>query len=189
MKKFTEWLNQQQVDDSAITKIYDKARISVDLVKRYRPDLLKGIAVIANLASGAYGIYTHYQLQNQQSRPITYGDQSPDITSLSPELVRKMHPDIDTSDLKKGDVVRVNVQRILHDPKVKSEIEAIMHIAATIVHELTHHKEVQQTGQTSETGPEKAQAEFINLLSRPEVQKQIQDEMGKYTSRQPQFGT
>lgn len=163
--KYLEDNTALQLDDTPITRIYDKAKISVGLVRKYNPDILSGISVIANLGSGAYGVYTHYSSEDKRS--IYFGKNIPN------NLIKKMYPDVPDDDLKKGDVIRVNVNRILNDPKVNSDLDAVMQIAATIVHEATHAQEVAKTGVTNETMPEKNERAFIALMQKPDINKEI----------------
>lgn len=115
---------RHNVDSSQIESIYNKAHIAVELVKMYRPELFNQIAVVANLASGAYGIYNSGE-DNEE----------------------------------KGDTVHVNVRRIMNEKR--TDVEAILEIASTIVHEATHDDEYAAKGQSDEMGPKKAEDQFL----------------------------
>ena len=60
MKTWREFLQEQflhPLDEKQIDILYNKAHIAVELVRMYNPNLLNNISTIANLVSGAYGIY------------------------------------------------------------------------------------------------------------------------------------
>lgn len=85
---FKVWLeNLQNLDAKAVIQIYDKAKISVDLVKKYHPELLNSISVIANLSSGAYGVYTHFGVNQPY---VGQGKMSNiELKNLPKELIQK----------------------------------------------------------------------------------------------------
>jgi len=120
---------KRNIDSSQIQTIYGKANIAVELAKMYNPDLLSQVSVIANLASGAYGIYNTGE-DNDQT----------------------------------GDTIHVNVRRILNEKK--TDVEAILEIASTIIHEATHDAEYAQTGRSDETGPKRTEENFMNWVKQ-----------------------
>ena len=72
------------------------------------------------------------------------------------------------------------IQRILNDPRIDTDFETVKQIAAVIVHECTHKKEVDETGKTNEIGPKNAERQFLDFLNKPEVSKEIVQELLKY---------
>src|SRR5882672_10828771 len=104
-KRFLENIvtTRKNVDYSQIQTVYNKAHIAIDLIKMYQPQIMDNIAVVANLASGAYGVYNS------------------------------------SEDNAQGDTVHVNVRRIMNEKK--TDIEAVLEIACTIIHETTHEHE------------------------------------------------
>jgi hypothetical protein len=183
MISWQEFLEQiHPIDERQIDMLYHKAHAAVELVRKIRPDLLDNIATIANLASGAYGVYSsgenkHLLPPDIQTYLVYYGkvnkqnlDKIPKITLL------QYYPQIPKDKIRESDTIHVNVRRILAE--VKSDLEAILQIGATIVHEATHDTEFQNTGKTSEAGPEAAERDFIQksqqFLATPEGQKFLQ---------------
>lgn len=124
-KQFLENIvtTRSNVDYSQIQTVYDKAHIAIDLIKMYEPQIMDNIAVVANLASGAYGVYNSGEKGQQ------------------------------------GDTVHVNVRRIMNEKK--TDIEAVLEIACTIIHETTHEHEYTSKGKSDETGPKQAEAAFM----------------------------
>jgi hypothetical protein len=165
--QFKEWLKQNDpsVDERQIDQVYDKARIAVQLVQWYRPELLYNISTIANLASGAYGLYNSAE-NNQvidpsaEQRLIYRGHVSQQqIRSLPRKILRQYFPDLNPREIKVNDTVHVNIRRILMESK--NDIEAVIRIGATIVHECTHEIEGETRGHTEETGPEAEARKFV----------------------------
>lgn len=193
--KFKEFLKENifgDVDASQIETIYDKAKIAVALVKKYKPELLKNISVIANLPSGAYGVYTHFKLKGQSKNPsgIVYKNKENNVplNQLPKQVIAQHFPNINPSKLEKGDVIKVNIQGVLNNPNIKTDFETVKQIAGIIVHECVHKEEVDKTGQTSETNPERIQREFLQFLDKPEVAKEIAQELLKYPASSKSVG-
>lgn len=168
MITFKEWTTRQQPDFHELEQIYNKAHISVLIVEMYNPDILKNIATIANLASGAYGVYNSGEVkkelpQDLEKKLIYTGKvQKQDINKIPNFVLKQYYPNIDESKIKESDVIRVNVKRILNQAKTPFEI--IIQIASTIIHEATHANEMQQKGTTNETGPQLAEKNFMNWV-------------------------
>jgi len=114
---------RKDVDYSQIQTVYNKAHIAIDLIKMYEPQIMANIAIVANLASGAYGVYNS------------------------------------SEDNTQGDTIHVNVRRIMNEKK--TDIEAVLEIACTIIHETTHEYEYGNHGKSDETGPKQAEAAFM----------------------------
>lgn len=167
---FKEWMNQRQEPDfHEVEQVYGKAHIAVQIVQMYDPDLLKNISTIANLSSGAYGLYNSGEVQKElppdiQQKLIFTGKVDKNNISKIPNIVLKRYfPELDENKIKEADTIRVNVRRILS--QVKSQMEAIIQIASTIVHEATHAREMQIKGYTNEGGPEAAEKDFQKWVS------------------------
>lgn len=180
MISFNEFINQKQnVDATQITSVYNKAHIAVDLVRWYNPQILDNISTIANLASGAYGVYNSGENKkiippDVQQSLIYYGKLNPQsIGNIPKKTLMQYYPQIDKNKIQQSDTIRVNVRRILNEKK--TDIEAVLEIASTIVHEATHEIERETTGQTSEIGPEQAEKTFVQWAT-----KNMQTIMQKY---------
>lgn len=165
---FKEWLGQYdtQVDEREIDAVYDKAHIAVDLVRQYRPELLHNISTIANLATGAYGLYNsgenQHTLDPSLEQRLIYRGKIPKerIKEIPRKILAQYFPNVDPKQIRIGDTIRINVRRILS--QAKSELEAVLQIAATIIHEATHELEYEQKGLTQETTPRMEEQKFMN---------------------------
>jgi hypothetical protein len=176
--EFKNWFGKQdaEVDEAEIDRLYDKAHISVELVREYKPELLNNVSTIANLASGAYGLYNSGE--NKKVLPTNAKfifDQKhidPKTIDLLPKsVIKQQFPEIDEKRIKESDTIHVNINRIVKESK--TDLDAVLQIAATIVHECTHEMEREETGQTSEVGPQRAEREFMNWAKQN--MKRIQD--------------
>lgn len=169
-------LGTELVDESQIDSVYDKAKISVKLVQLYarenRLKLLNNISTVANLSSGAYGLYnsaTNKKVINQQALQkirFKFGDdvfKSNKINNIPEVVIRQYVPDIQDLDIQPSDVIYVNVNRIIKEFGDTSQ--AILQIASTIVHEATHEKEREEKGSTSEVGPVMEEKKFLNWFN------------------------
>jgi len=166
-------LGTELVDESQIDSIYDKAKISVKLVQLYarenRIKLLNNISTIANLSSGAYGLYnsaTNKKVINQnalQKIRLKFGDdvfKNNKINNIPEVVIRKYIPEIQDIDVQQSDVIYINVRRIIKE--LGDTPQAILEIASTIVHEATHEKEREEKGNTNETAPVMEEKKFLN---------------------------
>lgn len=173
-------LGTELVDESQIDSVYDKAKISVKLVQLYarenRLKLLNNISTIANLSSGAYGLYNsanNKKVINQmamQKIRFKFGDdvfKSNKINSIPKVVIKKYVPDVQELDIQPSDVIYVNVSRIIREFGDTSQ--AILQIASTIVHEATHEKEREEKGSTSEVGPVMEEKKFLNWFKTNKV--------------------
>lgn len=170
-------LNNDLVDESQIDRIYDKAKIAVDLVRTYGKEtnkkLLNNISTIANLASGAYGLYNSkfnkkiLSKTAEQKIRFKFGDDIFNNNKLNniPEIVIKKYlPDVREDEVIPSDTIFVNVSRIIRESK--TNWDAIIQIASTIVHESTHEKEREEKGNTSEVLPEAEEKLFLAWFMR-----------------------
>lgn len=150
-----------------IDQLYSKAHIAVEIVKLYNPHLLENIAVISNLANGAYGVYNSGENQkiipkNVESYLIYYGKVNRRNLDLIPKrTITQYFPNI-ANQVKESDTIHVNVRRIMQESG--SDFEAIIEIASTIIHEATHEIERETTGTTSEQGPVAAEHKFMSWV-------------------------
>lgn len=175
--KFKQWLeslntlNTDLVDDSQINRVYDKAKIAVDIVRMYSKEnnkkILNNISTIANLASGAYGLYNSKYNKKVISQNATqkirfkFGDDvfSSNKINNIPEIVLKRYiPDLRDEDVIPSDVIFINVSRIVKE--LGDSIQTVLEIASTIVHESAHEKEREETGQTNELKPQQEEKLF-----------------------------
>lgn len=167
--------NEEDVDESQVDLIYDKTRLAVQLVRLYDQSLpvekrlLRHISTIANLASGAYGLYNstenHKEIPPNMRNSVRYKfgpqmlnqlDQMPEavLTQYMPELQGKV---------ARGSIIRVNIRRIVRE--LHDTLRAVVEIASTIVHEATHELEFQGTGKSSEAGPKQAEHAFVQWVT------------------------
>lgn len=162
------------VDERQLDSIYNKAHIAVEIVRGWPggggfpsgAELLRNIATIGNLASGAYGIYSSGE--NKKILPkdleqnlIYYGKINRHNLDMIPKITLKQYyPNVPENNIKQQDTIHVNVKRILAESK--SDLEAILQISSTIIHEAVHEKERETKGQTSEAGPYAAERAFMN---------------------------
>jgi hypothetical protein len=197
MLNFRDWVNTQvEVDESEIDQLYDKSKISVELVKMYKPELLQNVSTIASLsgphAGRAYGLYNSGENQDiidsaEEQRLIwrSGGRLTKDrLKGIQPKILQQYYPDLDMRKVNPGDTIHVNIPKILRDPQVQSDYDAVVQIASTIVHECTHDDEFRKRNQTSELGPDREQAEFSRWLNRPDVQDHIQKRLQQFGVQQ-----
>jgi len=178
MLNFKKWienttLGTENVDESQIDRIYDKAKVSVKLVQLYGREtnqkILNNISTVANLASGAYGLYNskyNKKVINQNAMNkirFKFGEdiiKNNKINNVPEAVIRKYIPDISDNEVQQSDVIYVNVSRIISE--FGDTGRAVLEIASTIVHEATHEKEREEKGYTNETGPVMAEKKFLN---------------------------
>jgi hypothetical protein len=165
-------LNSDLVDDSQINRIYDKAKIAVDIVRMYGKEnnkkILNNISTIANLASGSYGLYNSKYNKKvisqsaMQKIRFKFGDEifkNNQIHNIPEVVIRRYIPDIRDEDINPSDVIFVNVSRFVRE--FGDSIETVFHIASTIVHESSHEKEREETANTSEHGMVKTEVSLF----------------------------
>jgi hypothetical protein len=158
---FCEWF--KKTDARELESIYNKTHISVELVNQYNPQLLANISTIANLSSGAYGLYLsaeNKKLLNpeMERRLIYWGRINKNNIGNIPTKVLSQYG-IDPKKVQPSDTIHVNVKRILSQSK--TDLEAVLQIASTIIHESVHELEREASGKTNETGPKTAENQFM----------------------------
>lgn len=175
--RFKLWLEDATLGTdlvvSQINNIYDKAKISIQLVKMYSKEtglkLLNNISTIANLSSGAYGLYNSANNKKvisqkaMQKIRFKFGEdiiKNNDVYKVPEVVIRKYIPDIQDSEIQQSDVIYVNVRRIITE--LGDTPAAILEIASTIVHEAFHEKEREEKGFTTEVQPQLEEKKFIN---------------------------
>lgn len=166
-------IGTEEVDESQVDTIYDKTKIAVQIVRAYDQTrspgkkLLLNVSTIANLASGAYGLYNSGENKEILSQVATnkirikFGEdfiRRHGADSMPLSVLKKYFPDLGPNDIKPSDVIHVNVSRIIREKG--DNLSAILEIASTIVHEATHELEMSNYGKTSEVGPVAAEKEF-----------------------------
>jgi len=184
MKTWKEFL--ETTDSRQLDQLYSKAHIATEIVGMYNPRMLDNIAVIANLASGAYGVYNSGENQkilpkDVENNLIYYGRiNKRQLDNIPKRTLMQYYPQIPQNAIRQSDTIHVNVRRIMQEKG--SDFEAVMEIASTIVHEATHEMERETTGTTSEAGPMAAEQKFMQwviqnknmLMSRfPELQGDV----------------
>lgn len=168
-------LNNDLVDDSQINKVYDKAKIAVDIVRMYSKQtnkkILNNISTIANLASGAYGLYNSKFNKKVLSKSaeekvrFKFGNdvfKNNNLHNIPEIVIRKYIPEIKDEEINPSDVIFINVSRIVREKK--SDWDAIFEIASTIIHESTHEKEREEKGFTNESLPQIEEKLFLNWV-------------------------
>jgi hypothetical protein len=150
---FKEWMNQApDIEEKEIDSLYDKAHIAVDLVRDYckqtnQPDLLVNISTIANLATGAYGLYNSGEnkdiIDPSVAQRLIYRSQGQitkdQLEKMPRRIMKQYFPDLDMRYVNPGDTIRINIRRILS--QAQSDLQAVLEIASTIIHEATHDVE------------------------------------------------
>lgn len=166
MKNFKEWM--KQVDERQIDAIYQKANKAVELVRMYDPKLLENISTIADLPSGAYGLYNSGENkkvlpQNTERSLLYWGKiQRQNLNTIPEKVILQYYPQLKPQDITPSDTIRVNVHRIMRE--FQSDFDRIIQIASTIVHEATHEIERETTGKTSETTAYAAERKFMSWV-------------------------
>jgi len=169
-------LGTEDVNAAEVESIYAQAKKSVMMVRDYDAatgaNLLTNISTIANLASGAYGLYV--SSENKKSIGPDIVQRMRMIFPKDAELDRKLHtlpkkvimqyvPNIDPKKIIPSDVIRINVRK--HLSQYGDTSATVVEIASSIVHEATHVKEFEETGATRD-GPgsavQQAEASFKN---------------------------
>jgi len=166
---FKKWIENnfilpgEEVDESQIDSIYDKAKYAVRMVRLYDESnpikFLQDISTIANLSSGAYGLYTSSEnnkiidpsLRNNlriKFKRDVFNDDNVKKSSIA--VLSKYIPEVKNK-IKPSDIIHVNVARILKE--LGDNVNSIIEIASTIIHEATHVIEQETTGSTNEAGP------------------------------------
>ena len=168
MITFKEFVASQNVDESQIDSLYRGAHIAVELARLYAPDLLKNIAVIGDLASGAYGVYNSGENRKLIPKPVEqalvyYGKVNKNnIHNIPKRTIRQYYPQIPENQIQSSDTIHVNIRRIIKE--LPNDMDRIIEIASTILHEATHEWERENQGWTSEAGPVKKEREFKNWV-------------------------
>ena len=179
MKTFTKWvettLGNESVDESKIDAVYNKAKISVQIVQLYdkmtNQKLLTNINMIAPLSSSVYGLYMSAENRKAIGKQVLDRmkllfpkDMMLDkkLQTLPNAVIKKYIPDIDEKQLIPSDTIHVNVQKILG--QFGDTSQAILEIASTIIHESWHEIELQNIGKTNETGPVAAEKRFMEWV-------------------------
>jgi len=188
---FKKWFEQttlgtEMVDSSKIDSIYNKAKVSVQIVQMYdqtrsadpksppnKRKLLLNINTIAPLSSGVYGMYMSSENKKvigpevlNKMKLIFPKDAmlTQKLQTLPISIIKKYIPDLDEKKVQPSDTIHVNVQRIIKE--FGDSPKAIIEIASTIVHEATHELEREFYGKTDENGPKKAEQDFINWVKQ-----------------------
>src|SRR5581483_11954454 len=189
MRSFREFVSSlsypaKPIDESQIDTIYSKSKISVELVRWYNPRLLDTISTIANLATGVYGIFNSGENQRQlppdvEQNLIYYGHVSKgNIRNIPKKTLMQYYPNVKEDQIRDGYTVHVNVRRILRESK--SDFEAVIQIASTIVHESTHKTDFQNTGKAPEGNAYGAERQFMDW-----VRRNMQAILSKYPDLKP----
>lgn len=180
--KFSEWLNtrESKIDERQVDVLYDKTHIAVELVRDYyketgQPDYLQNISTIANLASGAYGLYNSGEnrqiIDPSVEQRLIYRSKGKlnknQLQKLPKRVIKQYFPDLDMRYVKPGDTIHINVRKELAESK--SHWEAVLRIGSTIAHEAKHEAEQRErentampAGPLSEPKAEMEAKKFIN---------------------------
>jgi len=156
-------------DERQIDQLYSKAHIAVKIVDMYNPRILDNIAVIANLASGAYGVYNSGENKkvlpkDVETNLVYYGRiDRRNLDNIPKKTLSQYYPQA-ANQIKQADTVHVNVRRIMQE--MGSDFDAVIEIASTIIHEATHELERETMGTTSEVGPVNAERHFKQWVNQ-----------------------
>ncbi len=158
------------VDERQIDQLYSKAHIATEIVKLYNPRILDNISIIANLASGAYGVYNSGENQkvlpkDVEANLVYYGRINRHNLDMIPKkTIHQYYPQVPENAIRQSDTIHVNVRRIMQE--MGSDFDAIVEIASTIIHEATHEMERETMGTTSEAGPMAAEQKFKGWIEQ-----------------------
>lgn len=192
MLTFKEFV-ANQVDESQIDALYKGAHIAVELARLYAPDLLKNITVIGNLASGAYGVYNSGENRKLLPKPVEqaliyYGKVNKNnIHNIPKKTIRQYYPQIPENQIQSSDTIHVNIRRIMNE--LPNDIDRIIEITATILHESMHEYERENQGWTSEAGPVKKEREFKDWVYNGAGKQVLSSLLAKHRNLFQQQGT
>jgi hypothetical protein len=165
MLNFKKWLNElaqpHQIDDRQINILYKQAHIAVEIAKWYKPDLFNKVYTIANLTSGAYGLYTTKENikdipQNVATRLpntnlIHYGQvnsqNKESLQKLPLAILRTYFPSLPQNSIRVRNTVHVNISRIMRE--FPDELNRVREIASTLVHEARHVEDDEEHGHSA----------------------------------------
>lgn len=164
-KLFLEMIN---IDSSEIEKVYNKSKISVNLVKKLRPKLLEKISIIGNIATtidgkNIFGVYTYWK--TNKGKPITLTSDT--NNSIPINTIKSTYPNFNIKNLKKGEIIRLNIKNILKNSK--TDLDAVIKIAGVIVHEAVHANEILIKKLSSEVNPTIEQNKFLNEVNNNQI--------------------
>jgi hypothetical protein len=187
MKTWREFLQSvtKPLDEHEIDGVYDKSKISVEIVRWYNPRLLDAVNTIANLTSGVYGIFNSGETQRQlppdvEKNLLYYGRVTKNnVQNVPRKALQQYYPDLKDDQIKDSYTIRVNVRRILRESR--SEFEAVVQIASTIIHEATHKGDFAATGNAGEPNAYGAEGKFMSW-----VQRNVNQIIQKYPQLRPQ---
>lgn len=170
MTTFREFMAQQPLDETQIDTVYGKSKISVELVKWYDPHLLDSIHTIANLASGVYGLFnsgdTERKLPPEVEQNLLYYGRvtRSNLQNIPRQTLKQYYPQLKDDQIRDAYTIKVNVNRILRESR--SDFEAVVQIASTIVHEATHKSDYAKAGQAGEPNAYGAERRFMNWVQQ-----------------------
>jgi hypothetical protein len=186
MLKFKNWIFENFTKDyeiqSQIDHLYDKAKYALKIVQMYVKsshdpkvkNILKNVSTVAPLNSGVYGLYNSAENKAVIGQPAASATRfkfdsgtmsaNKKIQKLPAEVIRQHIPEIDPSEIKPSDVIRVNIKKIVSESG--DSMQSIIQIASTIVHEAVHSMEFRSKGRTDEQGPKAAEAEFMSWIQK-----------------------
>jgi hypothetical protein len=166
MVNFKEWM--KQADERQLDILYNKTRTAVELVRMYNPKILDNISTIADLSSGAYGLYSSGDNKkilppNTEKSIVYWGKVSRHNLDTIPEkTLLQYYPQLKPQDITPSDTIRVNVKRIMKE--FPSDFDRVIQVASTIIHEATHEIERETLGQTSEDSAYAAERKFMDWV-------------------------
>lgn len=174
--KFIDFVERQDrirvkdhdIDISQIESVYGQAHLAVRIVQMYEQatgkNFLQDITTVADLASGAYGLYNSQETKQllppevRQQQMIFYGKVSD--KQIPAKVLSKYLSKEQLSKVKNQGTIHVNVRRIMK--QFPGDIKRILlEIASTIIHECRHEIERRETGMTSEQGPVAEEHAFL----------------------------
>jgi len=157
------------VEGSQIEAKYPLSHVAVQLVREYDEDALYSIGTIADMpGGGAYGYYSTaenvHEMPQEVAERVRLVFNTNNINLIPKALLKQTVPEFDEQSMRIGDTIHVNIDRILkefeHPDPVVFHFNVIKEIAKTILHEATHVRETEETGQTSEYSAGQAETPF-----------------------------
>jgi len=157
------------VDGGKIEATYPFSHEAVRLVREYDENALYNIGAIEDMPEGgAYGYYSTgdnvHQLPQEIADRVRIVFNTDNIDLIPTSSLIGAIPELNEQSVQIGDVIHVNINRIItesqHPNPIIFHFNIIKEIAKTILHEATHVIEVETTGETSESSAEQAETPF-----------------------------
>ena len=190
-----------RMDYSGPLSHYNLFDLAANLVMKHMGDLFKRVSVIEDISGKKSGILgqfdpkrTYHKLPTNISEYLMNANipsEMKDQLSLLPanslfKVLKNMGYTNAPSDILTGATIEVDINKTLATyANIKDPLEfnylVVKELADTLVHEATHVKEKEETGNTNEVGPELAGSEMkkkIDSLEANNLKQMIKNRLG-----------